>query len=212
MTDQVEYRKNLQNCRETRRFNVTVDEFAQRGEGKDKEYNFRGLASRTETYYEVFDYLGSFQEMIKAEAFKSTLTENPDVSLLIMHEGLPLASTKSGTLRLWESERGLEVEAELDMMNPMTQQVASGVSRGDITEMSFGFRVVRQVWNEDYTEREIEIVNLHRGDVSIVDRGANPYTDIDRDHLPYSEDEDDDERKSAMMKQQLQEEALLLQA
>jgi hypothetical protein len=48
--------------------------------------------------------------------------------------------------------------------------------RGDVDEMSFAFRVTKNSWNSDYSERNIEAVNLHRGDVSIVSFGANPAT------------------------------------
>ena len=196
MTDILEHRKQLRNCREVRNFSGTIDAIEHRGEGKDKEYKFRGLASRTNTWYEVADMLGSFDEMIQSGAFKTTLAENPDVSLLVMHAGLPLASTQSGTMRLWESDRGLEVEADLDIKdNATAREVASGVSRGDITEMSFGFRVVDDEWyadDEDRIKRKVSVLRLHRGDVSVVDRGANPYTGIDREHMPgYDEDEED---------------------
>jgi hypothetical protein len=50
------------------------------------------------------------------------------------------------------------------------------MERGDLDEMSFAFRVTRQEWNEDYTERWINEVNLSKGDVSIVNYGANPHT------------------------------------
>jgi hypothetical protein len=36
--------------------------------------------------------------------------------------------------------------------------------------------VTGQSWSDDYSERNIEAVNLHRGDVSIVSFGANPAT------------------------------------
>jgi hypothetical protein len=36
--------------------------------------------------------------------------------------------------------------------------------------------VVRQEWNEDYTERRLLEVSIHRGDVSVVNYGANPAT------------------------------------
>ena len=42
--------------------------------------------------------------------------------------------------------------------------------------MSFGFRVTRQDWSTDWTERSIAEVDLHKGDVSIVNFGANPAT------------------------------------
>jgi DnaJ-class molecular chaperone len=42
--------------------------------------------------------------------------------------------------------------------------------------MSFAFRVLRQEWNEDYTRRWINEVSLDKGDVSLVNYGANPTT------------------------------------
>ena len=42
--------------------------------------------------------------------------------------------------------------------------------------MSFAFRVVRQTWDENYENREITEININRGDVSIVNQGANPAT------------------------------------
>ncbi len=52
-----------------------------------------------------------FVERIAPGAFRKTLTETPDVRLLINHEGLPLARTKNGTLTLREDERGLWMDA-----------------------------------------------------------------------------------------------------
>ena len=199
MSNDKHLRDGLSNIREVRTAIVDINE--QRGTG-DKEWNFRGLACRTDTPYEVMDYLGSYKETIESGAFRTTLNENPDVTFLINHSGLPLASTKAGTMRLWESERGLEVEATLDLTNPMSQQVMSGVARGDIAEMSFAFRVVTQQWDENYEDRLVKIINLHRGDVSVVDRGANPTTEAGEGY-----DEDSDK----MLKQQQAEEALLLE-
>ena len=42
--------------------------------------------------------------------------------------------------------------------------------------MSFGFRVVRQEWSPDWSQRDLVEVNLDRGDVSAVNFGANPDT------------------------------------
>ena len=72
-------------------------------------------------YAAVFDspseYMG-FTEFVKRGAFSKTLNDGADVRLLIDHEGVPLARSKSGTLALEEDDRGLRVEAELDPMNP----------------------------------------------------------------------------------------------
>ena len=126
MSSNKHLREGLSNIREVRTALVLGTEQSVEKRGKDDyEWNFRGLACRTGTPYEVMDYLGSYTETIEAGAFRTTLNENPDVTFLINHSGLPLASTKAGTMRLWESDRGLEVEATLDLTNPMSQQVMS---------------------------------------------------------------------------------------
>ena len=179
-----------------------------RGESVDEgTYRFRGLASRTGVTYEVNDYYGSYRETINPGAFRVTLQEDPMVHLLVEHAGLPLASTRSGTLRLAESERGLEVEAELDMDDPRAQTVRSTVGRGDTEELSFAFRVTGQVWSDDYMDRTITGVNLHRGDVSLVGYGANPYTSTKgHDDDDYMDDDpmDDDHRNALLHQQQLE--------
>lgn len=48
------------------------------------------------------------------------------------------------------------------------------MSRGDLDQMSIGFRVHKQEWNSDYTERNIREVELF--DVSVVTYPASPTT------------------------------------
>ena len=52
----------------------------------------------------------------------------------------------------------------------------SAVERGDLDEMSFAFRVTREKWNEAFDRRWINEVDLSKGDVSLVNYGANPTT------------------------------------
>lgn len=59
-----------------------------------------------------------FTEYVKRGAFSKTINDGADVRLLIDHEGVPLARSKSGTLVLEEDDKGLRVEAELDPNNP----------------------------------------------------------------------------------------------
>ena len=135
-------------------------------------WTLTGYASVTEEPYEM----GFYTETIKRGAFKRTLAEDPDVQLLINHAGLPLARTKSGTLRLEERERGLWVEADIDKADPDAVRLKRKMDRGDLDEMSFAFQVTGQDWNDDFTDRAITAVSLHRGDVSVVNYGANPAT------------------------------------
>ena len=119
-----------------------------------------------------------FIERIAPGAFRKTLSETPDVRLLINHEGLPLARTKNGTLRLTEDQVGLYMDADL----PDTQaarDLYTLVERGDVDQMSFAFRVIRQKWNEDRSRRVLTELSLSDGDVSVVTYPAYPTTTVE---------------------------------
>lgn len=167
-------RAQLANVREVRQYGVSDIELREDTTGGT--VTFAGYASVFNHDYEVYDAFGSFTERIAPGAFTRTLAEQPDVMLLINHAGLPLARSKSGTLRLSEDSVGLRVEAELDPNDPDVRAIMPKMRRGDLDEMSFAFRVNAQDWSEDYQERTITEVNLARGDVSIVSFGANPAT------------------------------------
>jgi len=119
-----------------------------------------------------------FIEKIAPGAFRKTLTETPDVRLLINHEGLPMARTKNGTLRLTEDEVGLYFEAELADTQE-AKDLYTLVERGDVDQMSFAFRVIRQTYNKDRSERMLTEVSLADGDVSIVTYPAYPTTSVE---------------------------------
>lgn len=147
---------------------------------------FTGYASVTDKFYEMQDWVGPFEEQVVGGAFRKTLDEGCDVAFLLNHEGMTLARTKPGTLMLAEhmgsDPAGLHVEARLDPRNPIVAAMRSAIERGDLDEMSFAFRVIRQqwVWAEDsgaeLDQRYIQEVNLNQGDVSLVNYGANPHT------------------------------------
>jgi HK97 family phage prohead protease len=119
-----------------------------------------------------------FIEKIAPGAFRKTLSETPDVRLLVNHEGLPMARTKNGTMRLTEDDKGLYFEAELANTQE-ARDLYTLVERGDVDQMSFAFRVIRQKWNDDRTERSLTEVSLADGDVSIVTYPAYPATSVE---------------------------------
>ena len=149
-------------------------------EASDGSVTFTGLACRTDFDYQM-SYLEGDEwfERVAAGAFKSTLDASPDVVLLINHGGLPLARTSSGTLRLSESDRGLEVRAKLDASDPDVAGLLPKVRRGDMSQMSFAFRVTDQEWENEGRNRVIRSVDIDRGDVAIVTHPANPATTFD---------------------------------
>jgi HK97 family phage prohead protease len=119
-----------------------------------------------------------FKEVIAPGAFRKTLSETPDVRLLINHEGLPLARTKNGTLTLSEDSRGLLIDAEIADTSE-GRDLHKLIARGDVDQMSFAFRVIRQKWSEDRTVRTLTEVSLSDGDVSVVTYPAYPTTNVE---------------------------------
>ncbi|CQD21605.1 Caudovirus prohead protease [Mycolicibacterium conceptionense] len=145
-----------------------------------------GYASTFEPY-EMYGgpAAGGWIEQLATTAFDRTLREKPDLHLLINHEGMPLARTISGNLVLSTDSHGLKVWAELDRSDPDVQRLEPKMRRGDMDEMSFAFRVKMQVWSEatgyddPMSHRLITEVSLHKGDVSVVNFGANPTTEVE---------------------------------
>lgn len=119
-----------------------------------------------------------FRERIAPGAFRKTLSEQPDVRLLINHEGLALARTRNNTLRLWEDEVGLRFEADLPDTTE-ARDLWTLIQNKTVDQMSFAFRVIRQKWNGDRTERTLTEVSLADGDVSVVTYPAYPTTTVE---------------------------------
>lgn len=115
-----------------------------------------------------------FDERVSRGAATKSLKEKADVRLLINHEGVPLARTKSGTLTIEEDEIGLRVKADLDLSNPKVQELHSAMGREDIDNMSFRFWPTRQEWSDEYTKRNIKEIGFD--DVSIVTYPASEAT------------------------------------
>ncbi|NBQ51055.1 MAG: HK97 family phage prohead protease [Marivivens sp.] len=121
---------------------------------------------------------GYFTETIAPGAFTSALDRGDDVVLLVNHDGLPLARTRSGTLRLTQDERGLYIESELDPSDPDVRAIVPKMKRGDLDKMSFAFIPTRQSWDDsgDMPKRMIEDLQLF--DVAIVTTPAYDGTEI----------------------------------
>jgi HK97 family phage prohead protease len=125
-----------------------------------------------EGYAAIFDSPSEplpFIERIKRGAFNRSLKQaRNDIKLLWNHDtSSVLGSTRAGTLRLVEDDRGLKVTATL----PNTtsgRDAAVLLKRGDVDSMSFGFSVPAggDSWNQDGSERTLKSVRLH--EVSIV--------------------------------------------
>jgi HK97 family phage prohead protease len=153
---------------------------------------FHGLASRTDTPYEMWDMFGPYTEIVSAGAFGSTLAQaNLDVPLVLDHvRSQVFASTMSQAhpLTLVETADGLEADAPTPDWSGF-EWLPGKINSGLITEMSFRFSITRGQWSPDWMEYHIEEVDINRGDVAIVGYGANPYTQAELRSLPEQQPE-----------------------
>lgn len=140
-----------------------------------------GDVATIEGYASTFDQpydMGWYDETVRSGAFTKTLTENPDVRYLINHDGLPLARTSAGSLDLSQDSRGLHSRARVNMQRGDVRDMVHALRDGAADQMSFGFRVVRQTWADDYATRSLDELSLSNGDVSVVTYPANPNTSV----------------------------------
>lgn len=134
-------------------------------------------------YAIVFDSLsqdlGGFKEIIAPEAVDRTLSEALDVRALVDHDsGKVIGRTRAGTLSLRKDARGLKIEVEPDPDISYAGDILRAVARGDVSGMSFGFRVLEDVWNYDGQEPIRTVTDMRVSEVSVVCFPAYLATDV----------------------------------
>lgn len=129
------------------RVHLGAVEFRKAGEGDGD-----GLGT-LEGYAAVYDSpsedLGGFVEVVARGAFARALGDDAEEVLAYAdHDpARRLGRTGNGSLRLSDDERGLKVEIDLPNTSTgrdMAEEVRTGLVRG----MSFGFRVIKDKWEE----------------------------------------------------------------
>lgn len=103
---------------------------------------------------------GGFTEYIDRDVFVDAVGRNPDVQLLLNNDGLPLARTKTGTLKLLVDDVGLKIEAQV-------HAAAASRIRGGTLSYSFRTGMADQEWDERTENRIIHKISLHKCDISI---------------------------------------------
>lgn len=99
--------------------------------------------------------LGGYVETLRRGCFAATLAKD-DIRAFYNHcyDHL-LGRTKSGTLRLWEDEKGLRFEIDLDLSIALHAFVYKAIKRGDLDGVSFGFYALRDAWSSDGKVNEV---------------------------------------------------------
>lgn len=123
--------------------------------------------------------LGGFREIIDPSAVDRALQEGSDVRALVDHDtGKVLGRTRAGTLSLRKDSRGLSVTIEPDTEISYARDIMRSVQRGDVSGMSFGFRVLSDEWNYDAKTPIRTVTDMLLSEVSVVTFPAYTATDI----------------------------------
>lgn len=119
--------------------------------------------------------LGGFVEQISEGAFDNVLTD--DVRALFNHnQNFVLGRTVSNTLRLSVDEQGLRYEIDIPNTS-VGNDLLESISRGDISQSSFGFIVGEDEWEKTENGNLRTITKVERlYDVSPVTYPAYPET------------------------------------
>lgn len=160
------------------RINYEMKEFrAEDREGSDLP-DLIGHAAVFDVEVEIGGYFGSFMESVAPGAFKKSIGED-DVRALFNHDpNQVLGRTASGTLELKEDKIGL-----LTRISPPNTQLGRDVTelvrRGDVSQMSFGFFVIKEEIEEERDKPlKRRILEAELFDVSPVTFPAFDTTDI----------------------------------
>lgn len=122
--------------------------------------------------------LGGFRERIAPGSFAKTI-QSGDIRALWNHDAnIVLGRNKSGTLRLSEDIAGLALEIDAPDTQLVRDMVMSPIARGDVNQMSFGFRTVNDKWAKVDGEWLRTLLEVELFDVSPVTYPAYASTDV----------------------------------
>lgn len=119
------------------------------GDGEDAVERFVGHAAVFNERTAIGNPLTwGFYEQVAAGAFTKSLSES-DQRMLLDHDSFYVVSRVSaGTLDLSQDKRGLAVDSALDEELSYVRDLKANLRNGNITGMSFGFRVIKDDWED----------------------------------------------------------------
>ncbi len=141
----------------------------------------RMIAGHAAVYDVESDPIGGwFIEIVRPGAFTNTL-KTADVRCLFNHDqNQVLGRSAAKTLRLFDETKGLRIECDPpDTTN--AGDVLKLIARGDVTQMSFSFRTLKDRWTFAHEPGKLdvrELLEVELFDVAPVTFPAYPQTDV----------------------------------
>lgn len=155
----------------------------------DENLVVEGLVNKTENWSHILGNRRKFRERIAKGVFADALRNANRIDFLGEHkQDLLLATTENNSLELWEDDQGLRMRAKIaptsygkDFYTLMSEKL--------ISHMSFGFRVIKDVWErgkDGILERTVTKIELE--EVSAVRNPAYPASVISARGIELVED------------------------
>ena len=139
-----------------------------------------GYVNKTEETSNILGHTRKFIEKISKGAFSKAIESTKgDIDFLAEHDNNRiLSSTRNNSLKLYEDEKGLFMEAEITPTS-WGRDTYTLIKSGIYRNMSFGFKVIKDKWRKvenDLYERTIDELELF--EVSVVKNPAYSQSSI----------------------------------
>ena len=153
------------------------DALHSRVEAPDSHVRVQGYGSVFDVGYYMADKFGPYVEVMSRKAFDASVEKGADlrVSLLRSHAGLGLASTESKRMAVGVDDHGLAFSAALNPNETDSRDLIEKLRAGSTpSDTSIGGQIRDFTWDNDFTQVTINDWWLSRGEISVVQIGANP--------------------------------------
>lgn len=141
---------------------------------ENDSYIVEGYATKWEPYLLFDDYDGPVYEQIDRNAFDTA--DMKDIIMQYDHSGKVYARNSNGTLEVKTDNIGLFIRADLSK-SQASRDLYEEIKAGLITKMSWAFKMLEWVWNEE--TRVFTVLKVKKVfDVSAVSRPANEDSEI----------------------------------